>query len=177
MTELIWDGKYDKNGKKTAPVRIELPLYHEDNETQGNVRIGFSELPGVIGFTGSPDRSCQCKGIQGRFRINLVCAKKSYFHDRQIRTSSETFIKKPAERPHLVRTSTLVATSRAADSQLPVHPTKAHRLLYCGFLLPGAGFDHRSGWVHTRTFRDKGTRQTTRCFFERIWAIGLEISR
>lgn len=26
MTELIWDGKYDKNGKKSAPVRIELPF-------------------------------------------------------------------------------------------------------------------------------------------------------
>ena len=26
MTELIWQGKYDKNGKKTAPVRIALPF-------------------------------------------------------------------------------------------------------------------------------------------------------
>ncbi|MCA9732741.1 site-specific DNA-methyltransferase [candidate division KSB1 bacterium] len=26
MTELIWEGKYDKNGKKTAPVRIALPF-------------------------------------------------------------------------------------------------------------------------------------------------------
>ena len=26
MTELIWEGKYDKDGKKTAPVRIALPF-------------------------------------------------------------------------------------------------------------------------------------------------------
>ncbi|KAA3663056.1 MAG: site-specific DNA-methyltransferase [Calditrichaeota bacterium] len=26
MTELIWDGKYDKNGKKNAPVRLALPF-------------------------------------------------------------------------------------------------------------------------------------------------------
>ena len=31
MTELIWDGKYDHNGKKTAPVRIALPF--QDVET------------------------------------------------------------------------------------------------------------------------------------------------
>ena len=31
MTELIWDGKYDSNGKKTAPVRIPLPF--QDIET------------------------------------------------------------------------------------------------------------------------------------------------
>ena len=26
MTELIWDGKYDANGKKVAPPRIALPF-------------------------------------------------------------------------------------------------------------------------------------------------------
>jgi hypothetical protein len=26
MTELIWDGKYDANGKKTAPLRVSLPF-------------------------------------------------------------------------------------------------------------------------------------------------------
>ena len=26
MTELIWDGKYTKDGKKSAPVRIALPF-------------------------------------------------------------------------------------------------------------------------------------------------------
>ncbi len=26
MTELIWDGKYTKDGKKRAPVRIALPF-------------------------------------------------------------------------------------------------------------------------------------------------------
>ena len=26
MTELIWDGKYDKDGRKTATVRIALPF-------------------------------------------------------------------------------------------------------------------------------------------------------
>ena len=26
MTELIWEGKYDKDGKKVAPVRIALPF-------------------------------------------------------------------------------------------------------------------------------------------------------
>ncbi len=26
MTELIWDGKYDSNGKKTAPLRVSLPF-------------------------------------------------------------------------------------------------------------------------------------------------------
>ncbi len=26
MTELIWEGKYDKDGKKTAPLRVALPL-------------------------------------------------------------------------------------------------------------------------------------------------------
>jgi hypothetical protein len=26
MTELIWEGKYDGDGKKTAPVRIALPF-------------------------------------------------------------------------------------------------------------------------------------------------------
>ncbi|MDZ7377358.1 MAG: site-specific DNA-methyltransferase, partial [candidate division KSB1 bacterium] len=26
MTELIWEGKYDKDGKKTAPIRIALPF-------------------------------------------------------------------------------------------------------------------------------------------------------
>ncbi len=26
MTELIWDGKYDENGKKTAPLRVSLPF-------------------------------------------------------------------------------------------------------------------------------------------------------
>jgi hypothetical protein len=31
MTELIWDGKYDHNGRKTAPVRLALPF--QDIET------------------------------------------------------------------------------------------------------------------------------------------------
>ena len=26
MTELIWQGKYDKSGQKTAPIRIALPF-------------------------------------------------------------------------------------------------------------------------------------------------------
>jgi adenine-specific DNA-methyltransferase len=26
MTELIWDGKYDKNGRKVAPLRVSLPF-------------------------------------------------------------------------------------------------------------------------------------------------------
>jgi adenine-specific DNA-methyltransferase len=26
MTELIWDGKYDKDGRKTAPLRVALPF-------------------------------------------------------------------------------------------------------------------------------------------------------
>ena len=26
MTELIWDGKYDKNGRRVAPVRVALPF-------------------------------------------------------------------------------------------------------------------------------------------------------
>jgi hypothetical protein len=26
MTELLWDGKYDKNGRKVAPPRIALPF-------------------------------------------------------------------------------------------------------------------------------------------------------
>jgi DNA modification methylase len=31
MTELIWDGKYDRNGKKTGPIRLALPF--QDIET------------------------------------------------------------------------------------------------------------------------------------------------
>jgi hypothetical protein len=26
MTELIWQGKYDENGKRTAPLRVSLPF-------------------------------------------------------------------------------------------------------------------------------------------------------
>jgi hypothetical protein len=26
MTELVWDGKYDANGRRVAPVRIALPF-------------------------------------------------------------------------------------------------------------------------------------------------------
>jgi len=26
MTELIWEGKYDKDGRKVAPVRVALPF-------------------------------------------------------------------------------------------------------------------------------------------------------
>ena len=26
MTELIWDGTYDKNGRRVAPVRVALPF-------------------------------------------------------------------------------------------------------------------------------------------------------
>lgn len=26
MTELIWDGKYDSNGSKAAPLRVSLPF-------------------------------------------------------------------------------------------------------------------------------------------------------
>jgi hypothetical protein len=26
LAELIWDGKYDANGKRTAPVRVALPF-------------------------------------------------------------------------------------------------------------------------------------------------------
>ena len=26
MTELIWEGKYDRDGRKVAPVRVALPL-------------------------------------------------------------------------------------------------------------------------------------------------------
>lgn len=26
MTELIWDGKYDENGRKAAPLRVSLPF-------------------------------------------------------------------------------------------------------------------------------------------------------
>jgi hypothetical protein len=26
MTEIIWQGKYDENGKRTAPLRVSLPF-------------------------------------------------------------------------------------------------------------------------------------------------------
>jgi hypothetical protein len=26
MVELVWDGKYDSNGKRTAPLRLKLPF-------------------------------------------------------------------------------------------------------------------------------------------------------
>jgi hypothetical protein len=29
MVELIWDGKYDKNGKRVAPLRVALPSVNE----------------------------------------------------------------------------------------------------------------------------------------------------
>ena len=43
MTELIWDGKYDKDGKKTAPLRVPLPFQTVEtvNESAQQRQLGL----------------------------------------------------------------------------------------------------------------------------------------
>jgi hypothetical protein len=37
MTELIWEGKYDKDGKKNGPVRIALPFQTIESSSAKNL--------------------------------------------------------------------------------------------------------------------------------------------
>ena len=34
MTESLWDGKYDKNGRKVAPLRVSLPFQTVETENE-----------------------------------------------------------------------------------------------------------------------------------------------
>jgi adenine-specific DNA-methyltransferase len=38
MTELIWDGKYDANGKRVAPLRLALPIQTVNESAQQRQR-------------------------------------------------------------------------------------------------------------------------------------------
>ncbi len=46
MTELIWDGKYDKDGKKVAPLRVTLPFQTLEtvNESAQVRQLGLERL-------------------------------------------------------------------------------------------------------------------------------------
>jgi adenine-specific DNA-methyltransferase len=38
MTELVWDGKYDKDGRRVAPVRIALPFQTVETVNESGVQ-------------------------------------------------------------------------------------------------------------------------------------------
>ncbi|HEX5570997.1 MAG TPA: hypothetical protein VFX31_06405, partial [Ktedonobacterales bacterium] len=38
MTELVWDGKYDKDGKRVAPVKIALPFQTVETVNESGVQ-------------------------------------------------------------------------------------------------------------------------------------------
>jgi len=65
MTELIWDGKYDKDGHKTAPVRIALP---------------FQTIETVNESAQQRQRSLDLfsEGRQGEWRNRLIWGDKKY---------------------------------------------------------------------------------------------------
>jgi adenine-specific DNA-methyltransferase len=65
MTELIWDGKYDANGKKVAPVRIDLPFQNIEtvNESAEDRKHSFDIF---------------AKGGETEWRNRLIWGDKKY---------------------------------------------------------------------------------------------------
>jgi hypothetical protein len=49
MTELIWEGKYDKEGRKTAPVRVSLPFQTVETVTPLYSPVAADD-PAIPGF-------------------------------------------------------------------------------------------------------------------------------
>ncbi len=56
MTELLWDGKYDKSGRKTAQLRVALPCYEMEQAT--------SRLPGLQANGGRPEHSSTARAAR-----------------------------------------------------------------------------------------------------------------
>ncbi|HRR81415.1 MAG TPA: site-specific DNA-methyltransferase, partial [Planctomycetota bacterium] len=65
MAELIWDGKYDKAGRKTAPLRVALPF--QDVETVNESRQ--ERLKGLLDFS---------QGRKAEWRNRLIWGDKKY---------------------------------------------------------------------------------------------------
>ena len=51
MTELRWDGKYDKDGKRVAPVRIALPFQTVETVNESGVATRQPAWPLGTGTT------------------------------------------------------------------------------------------------------------------------------
>ncbi|MGH2503512.1 MAG: DNA methyltransferase, partial [Ktedonobacterales bacterium] len=65
MTELIWDGKYDKDGKRVAPVRIALPF-----QTVETVNESGAQRANQLGLW--------AHGDSGEWRNRLIWGDKKY---------------------------------------------------------------------------------------------------
>jgi adenine-specific DNA-methyltransferase len=65
MTELIWDGKYDKNGRKVAPLRVSLPF-----QTVETVNESAQERTYALDLFGS--------GRDPMWRNRLIWGDKKY---------------------------------------------------------------------------------------------------
>lgn len=65
MTELTWDGKYDKDGRKVAPVRLPLPF-----QTIETVNESAQERQRALDF--------ETEGRQGEWRNRLIWGDKKY---------------------------------------------------------------------------------------------------
>jgi hypothetical protein len=65
MTELIWEGKYDKDGKKVAPLRVALPF-----QTVETVNESAQERQRMLDLWGS--------GRETEWRNRLIWGDKKY---------------------------------------------------------------------------------------------------
>ena len=65
MTELIWDGKYDKDGRKVAPVRVALPF-----QTVETVNEGMQERQRALDLF--------AEGRESEWRNRLIWGDKKY---------------------------------------------------------------------------------------------------
>lgn len=65
MAELIWDGKYDSNGKKVAPLRVALPF-----QTVETINESVQERQKALDFTAKPETD--------NWRNRLIWGDKKY---------------------------------------------------------------------------------------------------
>jgi hypothetical protein len=86
MTELIWDGKYDSDGKKTAPLRVALPFQTVEtvNESAQQRQIALDL------FSAGRDAEWRNRLRYSQMRYNRLISSR---HERS----------KPSPNPYLAR--------------------------------------------------------------------------
>ena len=65
MSELIWEGKYDKNGRKIAPLQVHLPF-----QTAETINESAQERERLLDFSSS--------GQRAEWRNRLIWGDKKY---------------------------------------------------------------------------------------------------
>ena len=65
MAELIWDGKYDKDGKTVAPLRVPLPFQTVEtiNESAQEWQLGLEEARKGLKWEGAVEASEFFRGL------------------------------------------------------------------------------------------------------------------